>query len=443
MLLRTLFFACMLMLTSSIFSSAQSTLPPNWLYSSYFGGTRQDGISAQTRDADGNIYVAGTSNSPNFPTTPGTYEPTYPGPWGYNAIFVAKFSPVGSLIWSTFVGPGCPYYLSPSSIQVDSSQNVYIAGIDECYTFPATSSPLNYGTVFVGKLNSSGSQLLYGADLGGWAVLGSTSVVVDSAGEAFVTGAGGNCCNSNTGIIGPLGGIDDFWTSSADLSGGAWFSGYTEEGLFTTLNAYQPQNAGGNDGFLLHTNFAGLCETSTVAVCNIAPSPYSSERIEFTAQATNVEGATSIKLMIDGLSAFTSHAAQFDAWLPVAPGNHTATVVLQSANESPQKAQQTFYVASSSACPLSPVIPSLTICSPLNAASVSGSVSIVVEANDGSAPPANIALYVDGKYTATLPNQNGSYTHTLTLSSGSHTLTVNGKDSNSDHLQASTVFKVQ
>jgi hypothetical protein len=669
MSLRLPLFPCILILLSSILSSAQSTLPPSWTYASYLGGVRSDSITALTRDGDGNVYVAGTSNSPTFPTTPGTLEPTYPGPYGYSAVFVSKFSSSGSLIWSTFVGGGCYIYIVPTSIQVDSSQNVYIAGANDCNTFPTTPGLPNWGNLFLGKLNSSGSQLLFGTKLGGWSGdLGTPSVAVDSNGDAFVTGSGGTCCNAAAnGNIGTEGGISDFWiaevnsagtylkwsvtiggsgleTSSsiaiagnmlyvtgysdsldfpvtsgtlnqpggstfvvkldpskapnssmvygalvgsptanstntfiepfslaldaagdtyistwtynigmytspaafqpasgtppdgyvfelnpsasaivngtylgggsadyaaaistdtsgntyvsgftdswdfpitaygnpgqasnndlafyvklnpqfaavssvefgpngtdsrnsiADLAGGAWVSGYTQAGFLTTLNAYQPQDAGSYDGFFLHTNFAGLCEASTVAICAILPDSATPQRLQFIAQAADVEGAKSIVLYLDGLLAFSSRAAQFDVWLPVALGNHTATVVAQSADGSTQRAQQAFWVASTSTCPLSPVVPSLTFCGPLNAAVVSGAVNVVIQANDGAAPPPALNLYADGKLAATLQNQNGSYTGTLTLPSGPHTLSAYGKDTNNDILRTSAVFQVQ
>ena len=48
---------------------------------------------AITLDAQGNVYVAGTTSSATFPTTPGSYEPTYAGD-GYSE-FIAKLSPDG------------------------------------------------------------------------------------------------------------------------------------------------------------------------------------------------------------------------------------------------------------------------------------------------------------------------------------------------------------
>jgi len=174
----------------------------------------------------------------------------------------------------------------------------------------------------------------------------------------------------------------------------------------------------------------------------ILPDSGTPQRLQFTAQAADVEGAKSIILYLDGLVAFSSRAAQFDVWLPVALGNHTATVVSQSADGSTQRAQQAFWVASSSTCPVSPVVPSLTFCGPLNAAVVSGSVNVVIDAN-GDAPPATVNLYADGKLAATLQNQNGSYTGTLTLPSGAHTLSAYGKDTSNDVLRTSVVFQVQ
>jgi hypothetical protein len=214
-------------------------------------------------------------------------------------------------------------------------------------------------------------------------------------------------------VFGPNG--TDARTATADLAGSAWFSGYTQAGFLTTLNTCQPQDAGSYDGFLLHTNFAGLCETSPMAICAVLPDSYAPQRLEFTAQAADVEVAKSITLYLDGLLAFSSRAAQFDVWLPVALGNHSATVVSQAVNGSTQRAQQAFWVQSSSSCPVSPVVPSLTFCGPLNATVVSGSVNVVIRANDGSAPPAFVNLYADGKLVASLQNQNGSYTGTPTL----------------------------
>ena len=665
MSLRTLF--AFLLVFASTLAFSQSSLPPSWTYSSYFGGSNNDSISAQTRDSAGSIYVAGITSSSNFPTTSGSYEPTFPGPTGTSAIFVSKFSSTGSLVWSTFLGPGCGQYTVPSSIKVDSSGNVYVAGLFQCSGFPTTSGLPNSGADFVTKLNANGSQIIYSALLGG-DIVANPSLVLDSANNAFVTGSGYCCASSQTGIIGPLGGIDDFWiaeinaagnslpwsveiggtgddyanaitidssnklyltgytastdfpttpgalvqpnggrafvikvdptqapksslvysalagapknnanpyiegmsiavdasdnayvgtwtynvglytspgafqnsppttpnaylfelnaagsaiingtylgggaadyiksvgldnsgnvyvsgftsswdfpvtaysyvpppfasqayyvklnphwaaisvvefgtpqgteafTAVPDLSQGLWLAGYSTNNFFTTSNAYQPTYQGGSDdGFLLHTNFAPLCSTSTVAICTIAADPHSAERIHFVSQAGNVEAAASLTLSIDSINVYSIHASQFDTWIPMAPGTHTAMVTFAQVGAASQKVQQSFKVGTSSACPVDPVNPSLTICNPLNAAVVGGTVSVTVEAND-PAPPAKVTLFVDNKLAATVANQNGTYTTTLTLASGVHKLDATGTDPSRHALHARSFFRVQ
>src|SRR5579872_2749499 len=98
-------FTIILVTVCCTLASAQS-LNPSWIYSSYLGGSGADSAGVETKDADGNIYVAGVTSSTNFPTTPGVYEPTFPGPSGSSVMYVSKFSSGGSLLWSTYLGPG-------------------------------------------------------------------------------------------------------------------------------------------------------------------------------------------------------------------------------------------------------------------------------------------------------------------------------------------------
>lgn len=49
------------------------------VYSSFFGGRRADGGRAIAVDAGGDVYIAGTTSSSDFPTTPGVFDETYNG----------------------------------------------------------------------------------------------------------------------------------------------------------------------------------------------------------------------------------------------------------------------------------------------------------------------------------------------------------------------------
>jgi len=69
------------------------------LYSTYLGGSGNDGGYGIAVDGAGNAYVTGSTGSPNFPTTLGTVSTIYGG--GYSNAFVAKFggflsTPAGS-----------------------------------------------------------------------------------------------------------------------------------------------------------------------------------------------------------------------------------------------------------------------------------------------------------------------------------------------------------
>jgi hypothetical protein len=60
------------------------------VYSTYLGGNSDDAGSGIALDASANAYVTGSTNSTNFPTTPGAFQTTSGG--GYD-VFVAKFTP--------------------------------------------------------------------------------------------------------------------------------------------------------------------------------------------------------------------------------------------------------------------------------------------------------------------------------------------------------------
>jgi len=67
-------------------------------YSSYLGGSVWDSVSAVVVGANGYLYVAGTTRSYDFPTTPGAYQTRYGGDSGsgnYSTgdAFVSKIDP--------------------------------------------------------------------------------------------------------------------------------------------------------------------------------------------------------------------------------------------------------------------------------------------------------------------------------------------------------------
>ncbi len=73
----------------------------NVVYSTYLGGSGSDSALALAVGSDGSLYVAGSTNSADFPVTPGAYLSTLPSTTT-PAGFVLKLNPAGSLEWSTY-----------------------------------------------------------------------------------------------------------------------------------------------------------------------------------------------------------------------------------------------------------------------------------------------------------------------------------------------------
>ena len=71
-------------------------------WATYFGGTGDDLAWSVVSDSSGNIYVAGSTDSTDLPTTTGVFQTSNPGG---RSLFVAALDKSGSsIIWSTYVG---------------------------------------------------------------------------------------------------------------------------------------------------------------------------------------------------------------------------------------------------------------------------------------------------------------------------------------------------
>ena len=150
---------------TDVFVTKLSSSGNSLIYSTYLGGGDDDIGGGIAVDGSGNAYVTGSTNSPDFFVTVGAYDSTYNG--GYDA-FVAKFSPSGTLIYSTYLGGGSDDY--GNGIAVDGSGNAYVTGTTSSSDFP-TLNPYqtDQGSedAFVTKLSISGNSLIYSTYLGG------------------------------------------------------------------------------------------------------------------------------------------------------------------------------------------------------------------------------------------------------------------------------------
>ncbi len=165
------------------------------VYSTYIGGSRGDSGNGIALDEPGSAYVTGSTNSTEFPTTPGAFDTSFKGS---GDAFVTKLNAAGSsLAYSTYLGGsggqggGQDY---GSGIAVDEAGGAYVTGSTHSRNFPtsATAFDTSYndgGEAFVTKLNAAGSALVYSTYLGGYSEDYGSDIAVDTAGSSYVTGS--------------------------------------------------------------------------------------------------------------------------------------------------------------------------------------------------------------------------------------------------------------
>lgn len=102
------------------------------VYSTYLGGNDQDFGHGIAVDTDGNAYIAGQTQSLNFPLA-SPVQMTYGG--GLRDAFVTKLTPDGSaLVFSTYLGGGDMD--RGFAISIDAARNAYVTGITRSTDFP-------------------------------------------------------------------------------------------------------------------------------------------------------------------------------------------------------------------------------------------------------------------------------------------------------------------
>ena len=109
------------------------------LFSTLIGGSGQDSIISLLVDSSDRIYLAGNTESSDFPTTLGAYNRTH---GGHEDLFVACLSSDGSTLeFSTFLG-GSSWETWPL-MALDSAGNIYLGGSTCSNDYPVTPDALN------------------------------------------------------------------------------------------------------------------------------------------------------------------------------------------------------------------------------------------------------------------------------------------------------------
>jgi len=150
-------------------------------YSAVIGGESRNTASAIAVDRNRNVYVAGGTNSSQFPVTPGALV-THLSPGSYTG-FVLKLSSDASLVYATYLGDS---YTSPGAIQVDAGEEAIIAGAGPV---PGAPPPTNGFPAFVMKLDRTASRVISSTYVQGNRA--PSALVTDGQGNLFIAGGTG------------------------------------------------------------------------------------------------------------------------------------------------------------------------------------------------------------------------------------------------------------
>jgi uncharacterized protein (TIGR03437 family) len=238
----------------TVFVTKLNSTGTGLLYSTYLGGSVFDVGEAIAVDPGGSAYVAGYTNSSDFPVTKGAFMTVCDGStcgyYGPTNGFLAKLSPDGkTLVYSTYLGGQSGDTSTISAVAVDSKGQAYVAGetnsacrsnppsvyYTTTHCFPTTKSAVIPGSIY--DISSYPDSLEH---------------AVNNQGSAFVTvfdAAGANLlystlfCDANPTAHFPL--SAEFETNgtgvAVDALGNFYLVGTTKDAyLPTTPGAFQP-----------------------------------------------------------------------------------------------------------------------------------------------------------------------------------------------------------
>jgi hypothetical protein len=204
------------------------------VYSTYLGGSGSDNEYGIALDATGRIYLAGWTNSTDFPTSANAYSSSNAG--GTDA-FVATIDPSASgnaqLAYGTYIGGGDEDFAY--GVALDADGRIWFTGWTASTDYPTTAdaySATNSGganDALVTKLDmtaTGSAQLAYSTYIGGSGDDQPNGIAVDPNGRVFIAG----------------------YTTSSDYP--------------TSSGAYSSTNNGGYDLFISELTFTSIDLTS-------------------------------------------------------------------------------------------------------------------------------------------------------------------------------------
>jgi hypothetical protein len=262
---------------------------PVFVYTTYLHGTASDTGTAIAHDTQGFVYLAGTTASVDFPSTPDAFQPAFNS---NTDVWIMKLNPQAPtsdqiIVYSTFIGGVVDDTVK--AMTIDAAGVIYFTGVTSSGDYPTTTS--GYTTtvtggsthVFVSMIDPSqgggAADLVYSTYLSGANFEEGDGIAV-AGGKIYVTGLTtsddfpivGGFQTTRTGydafvaILDPtqsgtsslvastyLGGSgqDVGRAIAVDAAGNIWVGGFTFSFDFpVTSTAYQGSYGGDGDAFL-------------------------------------------------------------------------------------------------------------------------------------------------------------------------------------------------
>lgn len=172
------------------------------IQATYLGGSGTDSAYAMALGSSGQVYVAGQTQSTNFPGTTGGYQAACAdggGTCAYGDVFVAELSgDLKSLTQATYLGGSGDD--SAGALAIGLSGQVYVTGETQSANFPGTSGgyqaacgdagygTCSWGDVFVAELSGDLKTLTQATYLGGTYAEYGHALAVGSSGQVYVAG---------------------------------------------------------------------------------------------------------------------------------------------------------------------------------------------------------------------------------------------------------------
>jgi len=251
-------------------------IDPVLIFATYSGSDSDNFGMTATYGYDGTAYSGGVVYGNGFPMPDGlAYDinsnftvivnPTY----GITDVFISKYNDIGTdMLWATYLGGGDQNQGSETvqSMICDKDNNLYVYGATSSTDFPIQGgyqslhgggvagadflyNGVYFGTqgtdIFVAKFNESGHNLL---------------------GSTFMGGAGNDGINyRTTAIYNNVAAYDSLTPNYGDQfrgeimidsAGNCMVASCTKSFNFPTLSAFQPANAGGQDGVIFKLDAA-------------------------------------------------------------------------------------------------------------------------------------------------------------------------------------------